>query len=66
MFHDNGDDAPECKFVNDDGREAVYDGASGQLITEDRYLGTNNFINPQTSKAGHFFVDVLPYLIMGN
>jgi RHS repeat-associated protein len=66
VFHDNGDDAPECKFVNDDGREAVYDGASGQLITEDRYLGTYNFINPQTSKAGHFFVDVLPYLIMGN
>ena len=66
IFHDNGDKYPECKYVNDDGREVVYDGATHQIITDIRYVGTYNFINPQTSKLGHFLVDVLPYLIMGN
>ena len=66
IFHDNGDKYPECKYVNDDGREVVYDGATHQIITDIRYVGTYNFINPQKSKLGHFLVDVLPYLIMGN
>ena len=66
IFHDNGDKYPECKYVNDDGREAVYDGATHQIITDNRYAGTYNFINPQTSKIGHAILDVLPYLIMGN
>ncbi len=76
IFHDNGDECPERKFVHRDGREAVYDGKTKRLITDSVYKGTYNFINPgdkddrfvvrHLKNLGHGLYDVLPYIIMGN
>lgn len=58
------------------GREAVYDGDTEGLITNQKYKGTYNYVNPPTGKnsadewllraAGHFISDRLPYYILGN
>lgn len=104
-FHDNEDKYPELKFVNKDGREAVYTGdihenilqetiesiesiesveernydafKNYELVTDPRYVGTYNYINPGETPenkrdvigwieyaggmGGHAFKDVLPY-----
>jgi len=81
-FHDNRDEYPESKFIHPDGREAVFDGITGQLVTDERYMGTYNYINPAPEPRsffdvggavayigrgmGHIVVDVVPYLIGGN
>ena len=76
VYHDNGDEYPEKKFVNDDGREAVYDGKTDELITDDELGGTYNYVNPPQEgdgvfttvwrATGHFVADMLPYYIWGN
>ncbi|MBI5138070.1 MAG: hypothetical protein HZA24_12145 [Nitrospirae bacterium] len=33
-------------FIFPDGREAVYDGDTGRLITDPRYAGTYNYVTP--------------------
>ncbi len=79
-YHDNGDIYPERKFVHEDGREAVYDGLTGELITDPQLKGTYNYVNPPTIKdvfhigpvvsvlkaVGHFALDMVPYYIGGN
>ena len=75
-FHDNGNGKPERKFINDDGREAVYDGDTGKLITNPDLKGTYNYVNPAGKNAGfgetvlkgagHIVADVIPFLIWGN
>ena len=53
IYHDNGFGHPEKKFVNRDGREAVYtqdfssDG-SYQLYTDPKYKGTYNYVTPSS------------------
>ena len=53
IYHDNGIGYPEKKFVNNDGREAVYtrdfssDG-SYQLYTDPKYKGTYNYVTPSS------------------
>jgi RHS repeat-associated protein len=76
VFHDNGDEYEECKYVHKDGREVVYDGRTNEIITDTVYKGTYNFVNPGTADdgwieysarfVGHGVLDVIPYLIMGN
>ena len=73
IFHDNGQGRPEGKYVFDDGREAVYDGDTNQLITDPEYAGTYNYISPKKGapwyhpkNIGHGIVDVLPFCIGGN
>ncbi len=46
VFHDNGTGLPERKFIHVDGREAVYDGDTGQVITDPEVAGTYNYVNP--------------------
>ncbi len=79
-FHQNGETRDE-KWVNDlDGREVVYDGDTGQILT-DKYHGTYNYINvaPNLKKwydagewlkvggtmVGHGVMDVAPCYILG-
>ena len=76
VFHDNGDEYEECKYVHRDGREVVYDGRTLEIISDSVYKGTYNFVNPGTADngwieysarfVGHGVLDVIPYLIMGN
>ena len=53
IYHDNGFGHSEKKFVNRDGREAVYtqdfssDG-SYQLYTDQKYKGTYNYVTPSS------------------
>jgi len=78
-YHDNGVGHPEKKFIFPDGREAVYDGDGGKLVTDPRYRGAYNYVNPSAPTwnpltwtraavrgAGHFVADMLPYYIWGN
>ena len=78
-YHDNGIGEPEQKFIFPDGREAVYDGDTGQLVTDPRFKGTYNYVNPAELSwnplkwpeiywrgLGHFYTDMLPYYIWGN
>ncbi|MDV7341782.1 hypothetical protein RYZ26_19430 [Terasakiella sp. A23] len=55
-YHDNGIGKPERKFVNPDGREAIYDGDSGELITDRKLRGTFNYAVP--SKLPDDFTDI--------
>jgi hypothetical protein len=82
LYHDDGDEYPELKYIHPDGREVVFDGKTGEVMTDPRYLGTYNYIMPAQPpedfldikgwKAfakkgiGHYVVDVLPYLTGGN
>ncbi len=81
VYHDNGDAYPESKFVNSDGREAIYDGATGELVTDPCLEGTYNYMNPPdlneirdtiglieaaTQGLGHFIADMAPYYAGGN
>jgi len=77
--HDNGEGKSEVKYTHPDGREAVYDGDNGELITDPSLKGTYNYVNPAKPSwnplswpkaavkgAGHFTVDMVPYYIGGN
>ena len=75
-YHDNGIGKPEVKYINDDGREAVYDGDTCELITDDENGGTYNYVNPATDgdgiwswmwrSVGHGGADMVPYWLWGN
>ncbi len=81
-YHDNGRGEPERKFVNPDGREAIYDGDSGDLVTDPNLRGTYNYTNAprwdsrtmNPKKLGNFIYngtkhliqDVAPYKLFGN
>ena len=45
--HNNKVGKLEYKFVHPDGREAIYDGNTGLLVTESKFRGTFNFVNPR-------------------
>lgn len=78
-YHDNGDECPETKYIFPDGREVVYDGKTGNLVTDPNLKGTYNYVNPAVPSwnpltwpgaasrgVGHFFADMLPYYVWGN
>ena len=46
VFHDNGIEEPELKFVHSDGREAVFDGDTLKPILDPKYKGTFNYVVP--------------------
>lgn len=81
VFHDNGKGKPELKFVSTDGREAVFDGDTHELLMDPRFMPTYNYVNPMKASEvdgvgsaarfvgkniGHFAADVVPYWIGGN
>ena len=60
------DGKPNYKVVTKDGRyEAIYD-SNGNLVEDPRDIGTYNYCPLVDSAIGHFFVDVLPWIIWGN
>ena len=80
IYHDNGIGNPELKFVTNDGREAVFDGDTYEIMIDPRYLATFNYCSISTlpedsvfsdyalwvgTRIGHFFADVLPYYFTG-
>lgn len=59
------------KFVNDDGREVVYNPESGNVVDDAQNGGTYNFGVCQSflnvlGCTAHSFADVLPYWLWGN
>ncbi len=81
IYHDNRSGKQERKFVNEDGREVVYDGETGRLYYDPRYLPTYNYYTPLAPSdvknvksawqfvrngVGHVVADVIPYKILGN
>ncbi|MGQ7246176.1 RHS repeat-associated core domain-containing protein, partial [Halomonas sp. V046] len=79
IFHDNGIGKPEVKFIHPDGREVIFDGDTHEIVTNDKYIGTYNYVNPAPlptsigeipnfiEKGGaHLILDVVPYAIGGN
>ena len=78
-LHQNGG-ATDRKFIHVSGAELVFDGDTGALITDGRYLGTFNYINALAIKdikgpvslgtfvvfgLGHVITDVVPYKVLG-
>lgn len=82
IFHDNGVGKPELKFIHSDGREAVFNGDTQSLMTDAKYGGTYNYVNPAPvpdkwwdlggwgayagKGVGHLVLDVVPYVAGGN
>lgn len=83
IYHQNDvDHIREWKMLHPDGRELVFDGATGKLISDTRWKGTFNYVsippppeNPLNifgwtqigfTIIGHAFLDVIPYYIGGN
>lgn len=52
-------------FVNDDGREAVFD-ANGNAVTDCENRGSFNYAHYRQAPLTHFSVDILPWLRQGN
>lgn len=50
IYHDNGRGRPEQKFVNMNGREAVFDGDSGKLLTNG-WRGSYNYVTPTSTSS---------------
>ena len=46
IFHNDWTGKAEEKYVNSDGREAVFDGDTHELITDPRIAGTYNYSSP--------------------
>jgi hypothetical protein len=81
-YHQNGVGKPERKFVHKDGQEQIYDGDTGELITDPQLRGTYNYINPRNGDrsienpkdlldymgrfVGHGVTDVIPWWKLGN
>ncbi|WP_042457239.1 hypothetical protein [Neobacillus dielmonensis] len=52
IYHDDGKGKPELKYINPDGREAVFNGDTLKPVTDARYKGTYNYINPSLKPEG--------------
>jgi hypothetical protein len=83
VFHQGkNDDIHDTKYTNHDGREVVFDGATGKVDTNPETRGTYNYVDPGVAPAnwydiigwveygsravGYFVADVLPYAVLGN
>lgn len=55
------------KWTNDKGEEYVFNPSTNppKLVTNAANIGTYNYI-PESDPAGHYLLDVLPYLLWGN
>ncbi|MDX8360782.1 hypothetical protein [Cytobacillus sp. IB215316] len=52
VLHDNHQGKPEEKYINPDGREAVFDGDTLEPIADPSIKGTYNYINPALQPEG--------------
>ncbi len=82
IYHDNGRGKKELKFVCKYGEshastEVVFDGDTHKRITDSKYIGTFNYVNPMSFNEvksynidiflertyGHIVLDIIPYYI---
>ena len=59
-------DKSHTKYVSPDGKDEVIFDAQGNIVTAPEDYGTYNYANPSKDPVGHFYKDVLPWLIWGN
>lgn len=59
-------DKSHTKYVSPDGKDEVIFDAQGNTVTAPEDYGTYNFANPRKDPVGHFYKDVLPWLVWGN
>jgi len=59
-YHQNHKGKPELKYIHPDGREVVFDGDTGNMITAPETRGSFNY-GPKTWTLDHFTKDMLPY-----
>ncbi|MEG3618962.1 hypothetical protein V5T82_10895 [Magnetovibrio sp. PR-2] len=80
-FHQNGVGKREKKYTHPDGREVVFDGDTGEVVTDPRFKGTYNYVHQEQrpvddldlvgwgkyvkSTVGHAYYDVLPWVRHG-
>lgn len=59
-------DRSNVKYVSPDGHsEVIYD-RSGNIVTASEDVGTYNFSDSRQDPVGHFYQDVLPWILWGN
>ena len=61
--HQNKDGKPELKYTHPDGREVVFDGDTGKMITDPKIKGTFNY-GPEELTLSHIFNDYLPFKML--
>ncbi|MCV2231780.1 DNRLRE domain-containing protein [Acholeplasma manati] len=54
------------KWLSTDGNREIIVDIAGNIVDDPRDIGTYNFIPNGVNKAGHGFVDVLPWILWGN
>jgi hypothetical protein len=60
-FHQNMRGKPELKYIHPDGREVIFDGDSGEVVTDPRIKGSFNY-GPNPLSPTHWIKDIWPYL----
>lgn len=59
-------DKTNVKYVSPDGHSEVIFDKEGNIVTASEDYGTYNFVDSRKDPAGHFYEDVLPWLLWGN
>ena len=59
-------DRPNKKYVSPDGKSEVIFDRSGNIVTASEDYGTYNLCDSRQDPVGHFYQDVLPWLLWGN
>lgn len=59
-------DRSNKKYVSPDGKSEVIFDRSGNIVTASEDYGTYNFCDSRQDPVGHFYQDVLPWLLWGN
>ena len=59
-------DRSNKKYVSPDGKSEVIFDRSGNIVTASEDYGTYNLCDSRQDPVGHFYQDVLPWLLWGN
>jgi hypothetical protein len=59
-------DRSNIKYVSPDGHSEVIFDRSGHIVTAPEDYGTYNYVDSRQDPVGHFYQDVLPWLLWGN
>ena len=59
-------DKTNRKYVSPDGKLEVIFDKNGEIVTASEDYGTYNFASPGNDPIGHFYMDVLPWIVWGN
>jgi len=59
-------DRSNVKYVSPDGKSEVIFSRDGTIVTASEDYGTYNFSSPLHDPIGHFYQDVVPWIIWGN